>query len=79
MLEIVEKLQKSSEALEERNNQLIKNLGGINNSIEEIAVGSSNQSQDTQQIYRNKISALQSIDNACFRTRPRAKSVKQSK
>ena len=50
VLEIVEKLKETSYNLEERNNELIMNLGGINNSMEEIAVGSTTQAQDTQQI-----------------------------
>ncbi len=51
VLEIVDKLKNSSSALEEKNDELINNLRGINNSIEEIAIGSTTQAQDTQQIY----------------------------
>ena len=50
VLEIVEKLKKTSYNLEEKNNELIMNLGGINKSMEEIAIGSTTQAQDTQQI-----------------------------
>lgn len=51
VLEIVDKLKSTSGLLEEKNNEFIKNLDGINDSIEEIAVGSTSQAQDTQQIY----------------------------
>ena len=50
VLEIVEKLKKTSYNLEEKNNELIMNLGGINKSMEEIAIGSTTQAQATQQI-----------------------------
>ncbi len=51
VLEIVDKLKSTSGLLEEKNSELIKSLDGINNSIEEIALGSTAQAQDTQQIY----------------------------
>ena len=51
VLEIVDKLKNTSGVLEEKNIELIKNLGGINNSMEEIAMGSTTQAQDTQQIH----------------------------
>ncbi len=51
VLEIVDKMKSTSGLLEEKNNELIKSLDGINNSIEEIALGSTAQAQDTQQIY----------------------------
>ena len=50
VLEIVEKLKNTSYNLEEKNNELIKSLGEIDNSMEEIAMGSTTQAQDTQQI-----------------------------
>lgn len=51
VLAIVDKLKTSSNILEEKNNELIGNLSGINVSIEEIAIGSTTQAEDTNQIY----------------------------
>ena len=60
LLEIVDKLKDTSTVLEEKNKELIKNLGGIDYSIEEIAAGSTTQANDTQQIH-NFISNLGEI------------------
>ena len=51
VLDIVDKLKKSSNILEEKNNELIDSLSGINVSIGEIAMGSTTQADDTNQIY----------------------------
>lgn len=60
MLEVVEKLKNSSSILEQRSNELTSNLGSINNSMEEIATGSTSQAQDTQQIsdYMDDLGAI---------------------
>lgn len=51
LLEIVAKLKKTSNSLEDKNNEFIASLGETSIGIEEIALGSTTQSQDTQQIY----------------------------
>lgn len=50
VLDIVSQLKSAAANLEAKNNELIQNLNGVNNSMEEIAAGSTTQAQDTQQI-----------------------------
>ncbi len=51
LLEIVAKLKKTSDSLTDKNNEFITSLSETSIGIEEIAIGSTTQSQDTQQIY----------------------------
>ena len=51
VLEIVEKLKNTSAILIDKNNELIRDLGGIDGSLEEIAAGANAQAGDTQEIY----------------------------
>ena len=51
VLETADKLKSTSLILSEKNIELIKDLSGINSSIEEIAFGATRQARDTQEIY----------------------------